>query len=208
MKQTSQIVNIVDDDPVSRVFVGGMIRRMNLDSKLFESADEFLEAYDGESGCLVTDMLMPGRNAVELLDVLQERDQLLPTIVLTAYAEVPAAVQVMQRGAVTMLEKPCNQTDLWSAIQKAFRQDVELRSIREERTAIRSRVEQLTSQERSMMKLIVDGVPNKEIALRLDMGLRTVEGRRRSIFKKMHVDSVARLVQDVMIANKGRRPVE
>ena len=78
--------------------------------------------------------------------------------------------------------------------------------LRQERNEIRSRLTTLTPDERSVLELIVDGIPNKMIAVKLDVGLRTVEARRRMILDKMSVRSISGLVRDVMIANDLERP--
>ena len=206
MTTPEPVVFVVDDDARSRESVRVMVESMNLRALTYTSAEDFLERYTGEPGCLVTDLRMPGRNAVELIDTLLERRYFLPAIIITAYADVSVAVEAIQHGAVTLLEKPYRENDLWNSIRSAMQQAAEFRQLSEERQEVRARLQQLSEQERSVLDLVVDGVPNKAIARRLDIGVRTVEARRRSILDKMHVDSVARLVQDVVIANAGRRP--
>ena len=206
MTTPEPVVIVVDDDARSRETVRVMVESMNLRALTYTSAEDFLERYTGEPGCLVTDLRMPGRNAVELIDTLLERRYFLPAIIITAYADVSVAVEAIQHGAVTLLEKPYRENDLWNSIRSAMQQAAEFRQLSEERQEVRARLQQLSEQERSVLDLVVDGVPNKAIARRLDIGVRTVEARRRSILDKMHVDSVARLVQDVVIANAGRRP--
>lgn len=206
MKREEPIIFIVDDDEHSRVSVGAMVATMGLKARTFASAEEFLNAYDGEAGCLVSDLRMPGRSAVELLQLLHQRDQMLPTIVISAYAEISVTVEAMRHGAITLLEKPYRDNEMWNAIREALLQDGEHRVSVEERRTIRGRLEQLTLQERSVMDLVLNGFLNKEIAKRLGVSLRTVESRRQHILEKMQVNSVARLVQDVMVANDGQRP--
>tara|TARA_R110002072_G_scaffold302999_1_gene490983 strand:- start:189 stop:830 length:642 start_codon:yes stop_codon:yes gene_type:complete len=206
MTTTEPAVFVVDDDSRSRESVQAMVGSMNLKAHTFASAEEFLDRYSGEPGCLVTDLRMPGRNAVELIDALRERGFHLPAIVITAYADVPVTVEAMQRGAITLLEKPYRGNDLWNAIRFAIQQATESQERFEERRAIQARLDQLTAQEKSVMGLVIDGAPSKTIARRLDMGIRTVEARRRSILDKMHVDSFTRLAQDIVIANDGQRP--
>jgi two-component system response regulator FixJ len=187
MTTSDSAIYIVDDDAGSRNSVRALVATMGLTAFTYASAEEFLNAYHGEPGCLVTDLRMPGLNAIELLDALHESGRSLPTIVITAYAEVPVAVEAMQKGAISLLEKPYRGNELWTAIRQALDQDSKRRA-------------------RRVTDMVVSGDTNKAIALNLGLSTRTVEGCRQKIFEKLGVDSVAQLVQDVMVANKGMRP--
>jgi FixJ family two-component response regulator len=192
-------VFVVDDDPASRESVRALVDPMGVRTELYASAEEFLEAYDpSRTGCLVTDLRMLGMSGVELQQKLNDRGVRLPTIVVSAYADVPVTVRAMQQGALTVLEKPCRDTELWDAIRKALEQDARTRSQFLRRREIARRFEALTDGERKILDLIVQGTSNKTIAHRLDMGLRTVESRRKSIFTKTQTASVAELVELVV----------
>jgi two-component system, LuxR family, response regulator FixJ len=199
-------VFIVDDDSGSRDSVRALISIMDVPVNTFRSAEEFLEAYSGAPGCLVTDLRMPGLSGVELLEQLHVREQPLPAILISGYADISVTVEAMRQGAVAFLEKPYRENELWNAIRDALDQDLRTRAFRNVRKCIRTRLTSLTSEEQSVLELIVDGVPNKMIAVRLDLGLRTVEARRRTILDKMSVESIAELVRDVTIANDLERP--
>lgn len=205
MSDTEAVVFVIDDDLRSRESIRAMVGTMNLKAQTFASAEAFLEVYSGEPGCLVTDLRMPGRSAVELLAELNARNLMLPTIVISAFAEVSVAVEAMQQGAMTLLEKPYRENELWNAVREALQQDAVTRSAREEGQRVRAKLELLTEREQGVLELILDGVPNKAIATRLDIGLRTVESRRQSVFEKLGVDSVAQLVQQVMSATQNEK---
>lgn len=200
MTRNEPTIFIVDDDAHSRNSIFALVGSMQLKARTFASAEEFLDAYNGEPGCLVTDLRLPGRSAIELLASLQQGDRMLPTIVITAYAEISVAVEVMRTGAITLLEKPYRENELWNAIREGLQQDARSRAATGEAKKIRLRIEKLTPRESSVMKLILDGIPNKAVAAQLAVSLRTVEACRQTLFEKMEVDSVARLVQDVIIA--------
>ena len=106
-----------------------------------------------------------------------------------------------------MLENPYRENELWNVVRIALAQDLRTRAFCKERNCIRKRLAELTPDERSVMEPIVNGMSNKQIAVKLDLGLRTVEARRRTILSKMNVDSIAGLVRDVMIANDLERPI-
>jgi FixJ family two-component response regulator len=147
------------------------------------------------AGCLVTDVRMLGISGIELQEQLQQRGIKIPVIVLTAFARTSLTVRAMQNGAVTMLDKPYDDDDLWDAIREGLKRDAEQRAAASIQQSVRKRLDSLTPSERQVLDLVVAGLPNKVIAGRLDVSVRTVENRRREIFSKMQADSVADLVR-------------
>jgi len=189
-------VFVVDDDPQGRKSVCALVRSMGIPAESFASAEEFLEAYLQERpGCLVTDVRMFGMSGLELQEELKRRNVLLPAVVLTAYARTPITVRAMKAGAVTLLEKPYDDDDLWDAIRAALTEDSASRADHQQRRKIRDRIARLTPAERKVMDMMVQGKANKAIAHELDISVRTVENRRREVFAKLQADSVAQLVR-------------
>lgn len=199
------IVFVVDDDEQARMSVCALVQSMGLRAEAFSSGEEFLDSYrESGPGCLVVDVRMLGMSGLELQEELNRRRVLLPVIVLTAYARTPMTVRAIKAGAVTLLEKPCADDDLWDAIRKALAHDATRRSEHERRQEIRACAGRLTPAERQVMTMIVQGKPNKAIARQLDVSVRTVENRRREVFKKMRAESVAELVRLVIEADLER----
>jgi FixJ family two-component response regulator len=112
----------------------------------------------------------------------------------------------MQKGALTLLEKPCRDHELWEAILQAIARDTAQRETERERSEIRDRLQSLTSQELQVLRCIVAGKPNKIIAKELDVSIRTVEARRHQLFQKMRSDSVAELVRLVYLVEEVELP--
>jgi FixJ family two-component response regulator len=194
---------IVDDDRASRESVRALVSPMGIATSDFASGEDFLKHYAPEmSGCLVTDLRMHGMSGLELQQHVVSQEWLLPAIILTGCADVPATVEMMQLGAVTVLEKPCRDMVLWDAIRKALAFEQEQRVIRRNEHEIRARVKSLSQQERQILEMIIAGLPNKAIAIKLDISLRTVEGRRKEVFGKMNAKSVAELVTLVKDAER------
>jgi len=190
------IVFVVDDDEQARMSVCALVQSMGLRAKAFSSAEEFLASYhEAGPACLVVDVRMLGMSGLELQEELNRRNVLLPVIVLTAYAQIPMTVRAIKAGAVTLLEKPYEEDDLWDAIRRALAHDAARRPEHERRQEIRGRAGRLTPAERQVMRMIVQGKANKAIARQLDVSVRTVENRRREVFRKMQADSVAELVR-------------
>jgi two-component system, LuxR family, response regulator FixJ len=189
-------VFVVDDDESSRKSVCALVRSLGLRAEAYCSAEEFLAGdVSGRPGCLVTDIRMGGMSGLDLQDRLAERGIRLPVIVLTAYPKTRSTVRAMKAGALTLLEKPYDEEELWDAIRKALAMEAAGRAEEQLRRDIRENAALLTQAEKAVMSLIVQGKPNKLIAKQLNLSIRTVESRRHDVFAKMKVDSVAELVR-------------
>ncbi len=203
--QNEPIVFVVDDDENARESACMLVRSMGLPTESFPSAEAFLKDFDpSKRGCLVTDLRMLGMSGIELLEELARRNSTLPVIVLTAYARTSLTVRAMQAGAVTMLDKPYSEDELWDQIRRALHIGADRESKREQQEKIQVRLDRLSESEREIMKLIVAGKPNKAIARSLDVSMRTIEYRRQAVYKKMEVASLAELVQLVVAADDSQ----
>lgn len=192
-------VFVVDDDEEACASVCALVRSMGLPARAFASAEEFLADYsEDQPGCLVTDYRMVGMNGIQLQERLLEQNLTLPVIVLTAFARTPLTVQAIKNGALTMLDKPYDDDELWDAIRRGLALDRQRREARDRVAQMQRRLERLTESERLVMDQVVDGVPNKVIANRLQVSVRTVENRRHEVFQKMNAESVAELVRIVV----------
>ncbi len=200
----SYTIFVVDDDEQTRDAVCALVTSMGMECKAFASAEALLEFYTADQpGCVVTDLRLTGRTGVELQEELLARGCQIPVIVLTGFARTPVTVRAMRNGAVTILDKPYLDDELRQAIRQAFAIDADQRSKQQRQDEIQARLESLTPSERRVLQLIVDGVPNKNIALRMGVCERTVENRRHEIFLKMQAHSVAELVRIVIEADEG-----
>lgn len=195
-------VYIVDDDGDSREAVESLIGEMKVEYQAYASAEAFLENYDGHRpGCLVTDVRMLHMSGLELQEELNRRGITLSVVVMTGYAETPVVVRAIKNGAITLLEKPCKDHELWDAVRAGLASDARNYEAEQMRTEILERLAALTPAENAVLEKIVDGHANKAIANQLDVSVRTVEVRRQSIFSKLEADSVAELVRLVLRAN-------
>jgi two-component system response regulator FixJ len=195
-------VFVVDDDQQARQSVCALVRSMKLRAEPFSSSESFLQQYrEGNPGCLVADVRMVGMSGPELLEELKRRGITLPVILLTAYPRTPLIVRAVKAGAVTVLEKPYQEDDLWDAIRQALAQDTADRAERQHRQEIRRRIARLTPAQRKVMDMIAVGKPNKTIAEELDVSIRTIEHRRREVLNIMQAGSVAELVRMVIDAS-------
>ena len=193
-------VYIVDDDADVREALAWLLRSRRLLSESFDCAESFLDMLQSQSParhpcCLLLDMRMTGMSGLALFNRLLAEGQLaaMPVIFLTGHADVPTAVDTVKRGAFDFCEKPFSDNALVDRIEQALAASDQHLTRMRERDALRSRLTDLTERERDVMRLVVEGIPNKLIADQLDISVRTVEVHRSRVFDKMQVKSAVEL---------------
>jgi two-component system response regulator FixJ len=180
------MVFVVDDDPAVCRSIALMAQAMGMKSSTFSSAESFLEnAPSQPNGCLVTDIRMLGMSGVELLEETVARGWKLPAIVVTAHADVRLALQVVRAGAMTLLEKPYQEQELWDAMSEALKASNSLIASLEYQSNFRRCLSSLTPDELVVLREMLEGVPNKVASRELDIAPRTLDLRRKSVLKKM-----------------------
>ncbi len=192
-------VFVVDDDPAMLRSLTTLVKVVFPRVETHDSAVEFMNAYSPDrSGCLVLDIAMPEMSGLELHRKLQREKMDIPVVFITGHANVQMAVGAMQDGAINFLEKPFQEQELWDSIRQALEVDLRNRRRKMRRDRVQQRISNLTSGEREVLDLILEGKLNKEIAAALDLSIRTIEDRRSRLMKKMEADSVAELVRLAM----------
>lgn len=200
-------VYIVDDDQAARESVMAMVRVKGYNVQGFSSAEDFLNKYQSHwSGCIVADVRMPGLSGIEFLQQIKVREIPLPVIVITGFADVQQAVQAMKAGALTFLEKPCQDQELVANIELALATGRSEQNQQRMRQELEARLLSLSEDERSVLTKLVAGFPNKRIATEMDLGLRTVELRRSNVMKKMGANSLAELIRMAIILELAPEP--
>jgi FixJ family two-component response regulator len=195
-------VFVIDDDAAARESVIALVSLKGLQAKGFASAEDFLAQYDPSvGGCLVADVRMTGMSGLDLIEELRNRNSNLPVVVITGYADVPMAVRAMQVGALTFMEKPCQEQELWEGIKQALDLEQVQHARRKQRAEVDERLASLTEDEVIVFRKLLEGLPNKRIAADLDIGLRTVELRRSNIMRKMQANSLPELVRMAILAD-------
>ncbi|MEW6251627.1 MAG: response regulator transcription factor [Planctomycetota bacterium] len=194
-------VFVVDDDPSVRRSLRRLIESVGLSVETFGTAQEFLDNYDRSSaGCLVLDVRMPGLGGLELQERLSSENLPIPIIFITGHGDVPMTARAMKAGAVDFIQKPFNEQDLLDAISRALDVDSRSRRIRAEQDRVVQLVDTLTPREREVMKLVVTGKLNKEIAAELGITEKTIKVHRARVMEKMQADSLAQLVLLAQVA--------
>jgi RNA polymerase sigma factor (sigma-70 family) len=196
MKEAEQVVLVIDDDPSMRSAITELIEAVGLTCQTFGSGKEFLEATLPDiPRCLILDVRLPGVSGLHLQRELAERNIYLPIIFITGHGDIPMTVQAMKAGAVEFLTKPFRDQDLLDAIEQATERDRLARSQRMELGELEKRFETLTPREREVMRLVVAGLLNKQIAAELDISEKTVNVHRSQVMQKMRAESLAELVR-------------
>lgn len=193
------VIFVVDDDPAARNSLAALVKSRGLAVESFASAEDFLARYDpAKRGCLIADVRMTGMSGLELQEQMAAQRVNLPVIVITGFADVPMAVRAMRGGAVTFLEKPCTEQELWDAIQMGLDAEAKSNELRQKHGEIEQRYAGLTPAEHQVLAKLMAGFTNKSIAHDLKLGMRTVEMRRAKIMDKMGAESLPELVRLVL----------
>lgn len=190
-------VCIVDDDADARFGLRMLLESAGHQVAEYASAEEFLDTFNPTTpSCLILDLQMPTIGGLELQQRLIERDMDPPIIFLTGHANVPSAVKALKGGAVDFLQKPVtDDRELLDRVAEAIRRDAAAMASKQKRETARSLFSTLTPREREVMALICEGKPNKVIAFDLGISERTVELHRSRLMRKLHVRSVAELIE-------------
>jgi RNA polymerase sigma factor (sigma-70 family) len=196
-------VFVIDDESSMRQALALLVRSIGIACDTFSSADEFLASYSpGTPGCLVLDIRLPGMSGLQLQETLAQRGITIPIIMITGHGTIQMAVRAVKAGAFDFLEKPFRDQDLLDRIQMAIRQDLANRAKQSRKGEIVGLMAALTSREREVLNLVVQGHSNKEIASQLGLSHKTIEYHRSKLMEKLQANSIPELVQLAMIARE------
>ena len=197
---------VIDDEGSVREAMRQLLQEEGWSVEVYSSSEAFIEAYrPGREGCLVVDAQMPRMSGLELLERLKAEGGGPPAIMITGHADIRLAVRAMKAGAMAFLEKPVQYDELIVNIERALelaRNSAKLSSLREAAT---KRIAGLTSRERQVVELVVQGNPNKQIAYVLGLAQRTVETHRATAMKKIGARSLSELIH-LTIAISAQEP--
>ncbi|MGD0949193.1 MAG: response regulator [Candidatus Binatia bacterium] len=192
-------VFVVDDNVGVRKSLRALLESAGLAVETYASGEEFLAAYDPERpGCLVLDVRLRHGSGLDVQDELRRRKTTLPIIVLTGHGDVSSSVRALKAGAADFLQKPAPPKVLLERVRAAIDSDRQARAVTTERAVVMNRLAHLTPREREVAELLVAGKTSKEIAVAMNVSVRTVEGHRRMVFSKMNVSSATQLVRTVL----------
>ena len=190
------IVFVVDDDVWVRESLELLIEDEGWQAETFASAQEFLDRpRTFTPSCLVLDFSLPDLNGLELQKRVAVERTDMPIIFLTGQGDIPMSVGAMKAGAIEFLTKPFNDEVLLTAIRQALERSRVVLVQQTEIQDLRDRYESLTLRERDVMRLVVSGLLNKQVAGELGITESTVKAHRGQVMQKMTANSVADLVK-------------
>lgn len=198
--QSSQgTIYIVDDDPSMRKALRRLLKAAGFEVATFESAQRYLEFKTENAGvagvdpgpeCILLDVHLPGLDGLGLQEQLTEDRSVRPIVFLTGRGDVPMSVQAMRGGAVDFLLKPVDEHDLLDAINRALAIGYEKQKSEANEDTLTVRLARLTNRERQVLKEMLTGAPNKQIADRLGIAERTVKMHRSRVMHKLEANTM------------------
>ena len=205
--EAAPVVFIVDDDVSVRESLEGLIRFEGWSAETFASAEEFLARPPShQPSCLILDVTLPRLNGLDLQHVLAADRSDMPIIFITGHGDIPMTVRAMKAGAVEFLTKPIDDEALLHAIRTAIERSRTELGNEAELNELREGWASLTSREREVIELVVSGLLNKQVGLKLGISEITVKAHRGKAMMKMRADSLADMVR--MAARLGVTPAK
>ena len=196
MAEKSPVVFVIDDDPSVRKSLSRLLRSVGHSVETFSSAEAFLgrKHFDGV-GCIILDVQMPGLSGMDLQAELSKEEYSMPIVFITGHGDIPMSVEAIRKGAVHFLTKPYDDNDLLLAMREAIEKDRKAKAGQAETHDIRNRLSRLTPREYEILRYVITGMLNKQIAFTLNIAEKTVKIHRGRVMEKLRVDSVAELIR-------------
>ena len=194
-----QKVYIVDDDEVICAAVQELLSTVGIESEAFLSAEGYLELYSNEMrGCIISDIRMARISGFMLMEKLQKLGCEMPIIFLTGCADVEMAVQGIKNGAFDFIEKPFHKQGLLEIVNQALEKNTEDLRLKETSSQNDEYINRLSSREKGVFDLLMQGESSKSIAKMLGISPRTVDVHRQHILEKFNLKSVSELMARIL----------
>lgn len=201
------IIFVVDDNREVRDALEGLFRVVGWDTETFSTSEEFVARPRVQrEACLVLDIQLPGTDGLQLQSQLASTHWDMPIVFITGHGDIERSVRAMKAGAVEFLTKPFSDEALLDAVERGIERSRAIRSRAAEVGALRQRYVKLTARERQVMKLVISGLMNKEVAAQLGTREITVKVQRSRVMQKMEARSLPDLVR--MAATLGIAPAD
>jgi len=196
LSELDPIIAIVDDDLAVREGLCSLVRSAGLKAEIFASGQEFLaHPWPDLPSCLVLDLRLPELTGLDLQKWMAEANLEIPIVFITGHGDIPASVRAIKAGAVEFLTKPVDEQQLLRAIVEAVERDRATRGRHAQTRELRQRFDSLTAREQEVMRHVISGLLNKQVAAELEITEFTVKIHRGNVMRKMHAQSLAELVR-------------
>ena len=198
---------VIDKDPHYRERVSAIAKTLDLEPDAHQSGESFLTAFSPDmTGCIVCELRLIGISGLELLDHLVSLQSCMPVIFLTGHARTQVTVAAMQRGAMTVLDKPLDEDEVWNAIRRGLLESDKLRTRWQKDRDIQRRFATLTAKESEVAEMIIRGKTNREIAGVQQVSVRTIETRRQKTYSKLGAATLPEFVEMMMRYDESNEP--
>lgn len=195
---------LLDDDPSICDIFERFADVLGLGFMSFTTGNEFLEFCSPDTkGCLILDIWLPDMMGLDLYDKLCQQGSALSVIVISGQADIPLTVRAIKNGAVDFLEKPFTNSVMLERIRHGIELSEERYGQLRANAEYESRYAKLTSREREIIALLIDGSQNKEIARELNISRRTVEAHRANIKAKLGIRSISEIVKHSFLSTQA-----
>jgi FixJ family two-component response regulator len=199
------VVYIVGNDADMATSFTVLLDSVNVSSQIVTNPIDFIRSFAWTTPCcIIMEMRMPRLTGLELLAQLKQRRVTVPAIVVTAYGEVTSAVRAMKLGAVDFFEKPVNEEMLLECVQNWIVVNRTELLHAKKRTATEAKLAKLSPREIEVLRGILSGKLNKEIAADLDITPKAIELYRSKLMSKMGASSLATLIRETLCTSVGR----
>ncbi|RJT27028.1 response regulator transcription factor [Buttiauxella izardii] len=194
----AQCIYLIDDDEAIRCSLTALLATMGWETQSYESVQSFLESQSelrNLNGCLLLDIRMPGKSGITLLESWEQMGSTLPVIMMTGHGSIDLCRRAFKNGAFEFLTKPVDADLLIETVGAALEQQQQSQQLRENQADLQAKLATLSAREQEVMALIIQGKSNKEMARDLSLSPRTVEAHRASLFARLEINSLAKLIK-------------
>ncbi|MCS3602793.1 FixJ family two-component response regulator [Buttiauxella sp. BIGb0471] len=194
----AQRIYLIDDDEAIRISLSALLATMGWETQAYDSVQSFLASQpelQHLNGCLLLDIRMPGKSGITLLESWEQRGSTLPIIMMTGHGSIDLCRRAFKNGAFEFLTKPIDADLLIETVGAAFEQQKLTQQQRESVADLQAKLATLSAREQEVMALIMQGKSNKEMARDLSLSPRTVEAHRASLFARLEINSLAKLIK-------------
>ena len=195
-------IYIVDDEAALRDSLSMLLRAEDFNTEQFATPTAFLEQVDDlPEGLIILDLWMPGMSGLDVINELNKRGVTLPIICITGHGDVSTAVEAIKLGAADFFEKPFDSTQLIERIKHCLQEQHNQRQLDVFNDRAKEIVSKLTPREYEVLKGLVEGLRNKQIAYNMGISIRTVELHRVHVMDKLEAKSLSDVLKIAIAAD-------